>query len=82
LPPDVRAVAGLGYSGYSGHELPVCIGLLVPAGTAQDRIETLNAAMREALAGADVKKRLLTPGDNDRSGLNARQARRIGTAAQ
>jgi tripartite-type tricarboxylate transporter receptor subunit TctC len=52
LPPDVRAVAELGFSGY---KLPIRIGLLVPAGTAQDRIETLNAAMREALADADVK---------------------------
>ncbi len=59
LLPDVPTVAE---SGYPGYELPIWIGLSVPAGTPQDRIETLNAAMREALADDDVKKRMLTLG--------------------
>jgi hypothetical protein len=48
--------------GYPGYELPIWIGLSVPAGTPTDRIDALNRAMREALNDEEVKKRMLALG--------------------
>ncbi|WP_151448669.1 Bug family tripartite tricarboxylate transporter substrate binding protein [Lacisediminimonas profundi] len=59
LLPNVPTVSE---SGYPSYELPIWIGLSVPAGTPADRIELLNKAMREALKDEDVKKRMLTLG--------------------
>jgi tripartite-type tricarboxylate transporter receptor subunit TctC len=59
LQPQVATVAELGYPGY---ELPIWIGLSVPAGTPTDRIDALNRAMREALNDEEVKKRMLALG--------------------
>jgi len=59
LLPDVPTIAE---SGYPGYELPIWIGLSVPAGTPADRIDALNKALLEALKDGEVRKRMVTLG--------------------
>ncbi len=60
LMPDIKTIAELG--GYHAFQLPIWIGLSVPAGTPADRIERLNQAMRIALKDDEVVQTMLKLG--------------------
>jgi tripartite-type tricarboxylate transporter receptor subunit TctC len=57
--PDVPTVAE---SGLPGFEAVLHYGIVAPAGTPQPIIAKLNAALRDAVASDDVKKRIATDG--------------------
>ena len=57
--PDIATVTE---SGVSGYDVVSWNALFAPAGTPPDVIKTLNDALREILADADVRKRLLELG--------------------
>ncbi|MPZ37370.1 MAG: tripartite tricarboxylate transporter substrate binding protein [Rhizobiales bacterium] len=59
LVPDLPTIAE---SGVKDFEASLYYGLVAPAGTPRDVIDRLNKALREALATADVKKRLTNDG--------------------
>ncbi|WP_028603429.1 Bug family tripartite tricarboxylate transporter substrate binding protein [Ottowia thiooxydans] len=60
--PDVPTIAE---AGYPGAAVLSWYGLHAPAGTPQEVIRTLEAAMRQACAGADVKQRLVSAGGEE-----------------
>jgi tripartite-type tricarboxylate transporter receptor subunit TctC len=49
-------------SGVPGYDVVSWNALFAPAGTPPDIVKTLNGALRDILAGADVKKRLIELG--------------------
>jgi len=57
--PDVPTVAEAGVSGYA---VSGWLGIVAPAGTPQDRIVKLNAALNDALALPDVRAKLVEQG--------------------
>lgn len=57
--PDVPPVSR---SGLPGYEVSGWYGILVPAATPKDRIDTLNKAVRSVLAKPEVKSKLLAVG--------------------
>ena len=57
--PDVPTVAEAGVSGYA---VSGWLGIVAPAGTPQDRIVKLNAALNNALALPDVRAKLVEQG--------------------
>jgi tripartite-type tricarboxylate transporter receptor subunit TctC len=54
--PDTATVQE---SGVSGYDVVSWNALFAPAGTPPEIVKTLNGALREILADADVKKRLI-----------------------
>lgn len=60
LMPEIKTIAEMG--GYQDFQLPIWIGLSVPAGTPADRIELINQAMRIALKDDEVKQSMLRLG--------------------
>ena len=57
-------------SGVAGYDVVSWNALFAPAGTPPEIVKTLNGALRDILADADVKKRLIE------LGIEARRARR------
>lgn len=57
--PDVPAIKEMGYENY---EIPIWIGMFVPAGTPSNVISTLNNALEKALQQPDVRTKLLDLG--------------------
>jgi tripartite-type tricarboxylate transporter receptor subunit TctC len=57
--PDVPTIAEQGVPGYSFY---FWIGLLAPAGTPQDVVQKLSAALRSALTDAELKERFRSEG--------------------
>ena len=49
-------------SGVAGYDVVSWNALFAPAGTPQDVVKTLNGALRDILADADVKRRLIELG--------------------
>ena len=60
--PALPNVPTLREAGLANFEAVTATGLLAPAGTPQDIVDTLNAALRKALADDNVKQRLATVG--------------------
>ena len=60
--PALPNVPTLREAGLANFEAITATGLLAPAGTPQDIVDTLNAALRKALADDNVKQRLATVG--------------------
>ena len=60
--PALPNVPTLREAGLAGFEATTATGLLAPAGTPKDVIDTLNAALRKALADDAVKRRLIALG--------------------
>lgn len=60
--PALPNVPTLREAGLANFDATTATGLLAPAGTPQDVVDTLNAALRKALADETVKRRLISLG--------------------
>ena len=60
--PALPTVPTLREAGLKNFEATTATGLLAPAGTPQEVVDTLNAALRKALADDTVKRRLVSVG--------------------
>src|SRR5256885_16067565 len=67
--PDIPTIAEQGLPGY---DVSVFFGVVAPAGTPADRIETLNAAFRKALSSERIRKTFAD------KGLERSEERRVG----
>lgn len=67
----------LAESGLPGFDATLTYGLLAPGGTPQPIVEKLNKALNDALADADVRKRLINEGGEPEAGPPERQAAAI-----
>ncbi|MGA8078613.1 MAG: tripartite tricarboxylate transporter substrate-binding protein [Xanthobacteraceae bacterium] len=67
----------LAESGLPGFDATLTYGLLAPGGTPQPIVEKLNKALNDALADADVRKRIINEGGEPEAGPPERQAAAI-----
>ena len=65
--PDIPTIAEQGLPGY---DVSVFFGVVAPAGTPADRIETLNAAFRKALSSERIRKTFADQGLKPASDLS------------
>ena len=65
--PALPEVPTLREAGLTNFEATTTTGLLAPAGTPQDVVDAINAALRKALADETVKQRLISLGSPGRA---------------
>ncbi|MGC2121420.1 MAG: tripartite tricarboxylate transporter substrate-binding protein [Xanthobacteraceae bacterium] len=71
LMPDLPTLAE---SGLPGFDATLSYGLLAPAGTPRPIVEKLNKVLNDALADADVRKRIINEGGEPEPGTPQQQA--------
>jgi tripartite-type tricarboxylate transporter receptor subunit TctC len=75
--PELPNVPTVQEQGVAGFDVVAWNGLYAPAGTSQDVIDTLNKALHEVLAEADLKKRALDLGIDTRASSPAELDQRM-----
>lgn len=75
--PELPNVPTVQEAGVAGFDVVAWNGLYAPAGTPQDVIDTLNKALHEVLAEADLKKRALDLGIDTRASSPAELGARM-----
>jgi tripartite-type tricarboxylate transporter receptor subunit TctC len=75
--PQLAELPSMQEAGLPGFEVALRYGLVAPAGTPKEIVEKLNKALNEALASAEVQKRLATEGAEALPGTPAAYAEDI-----
>jgi tripartite-type tricarboxylate transporter receptor subunit TctC len=75
--PQLAELPSMQEAGLPGFEVALRYGLVAPAGTPKEIVDRLNKALNEALASAEVQKRLATEGAEALPGTPAAYAEDI-----